>query len=137
MGGGAAFDEAGDVVPAILRQHARDAAHQAFAKETASVIGSCRDAMQRFPAESLKLAITVRRTTSGPGAGPGRRSGHGDRRDGEAPLVSVVLPEEDEVLIHQRGVPVSGLLATHQLALSLPRLLIGADGAPDAPSPAR
>src|SRR5438445_4316619 len=75
MGGGEAFDEAGDVVPAILRQHARDAAHQAFAKETASVIGSCRDAMQRFPAESLKLAITVRRTTSGPGASPARAQG--------------------------------------------------------------
>ena len=52
MGGGEAFDEAGDVVPAILRQHARDAAHQAFAKETASVRGRAGTPCAHFPAES-------------------------------------------------------------------------------------
>src|SRR2546430_12553091 len=36
-----------------------------------------------------------------PGAEPGRRSGHGDRCDGEALLVSLILPDEDKAIVHQ------------------------------------
>ena len=82
---GETFDESSDVASAIVRQNSGDAAHQARAKgvrltarvdkETASVMESCRGATHALPSGESKLAVSVLRTTSGPGAGPSHLQG--------------------------------------------------------------
>src|SRR5947209_1191235 len=114
MSPGEAFDDKRDVALAVLRQHSGDAAHQAGAKvasetagvdkETASVMVSCQDALHALPSGGSKISNYRLENHIYPGAEPGRRSGHGDRCDGEALLVSLILPDEDKAIVHQRTV---------------------------------
>ena len=68
--------------------------------EQASVMESCHDAIHTPRSGGSKISNYRQENHILPGVEPGTRSGHGDRCDGEALLVSVVLPDDNEAIIH-------------------------------------